>query len=198
MSQYKLTNVALIDLDGTVADYDAAMHRELLLLAAPGEVVDPKTFHEGAPPHLHARQRLIRNQPGFWRELPRIERGFEVVDVLREIGYQLTVLTKGPKTALSAWTEKAQWAQQHLPDANIAIVQDKAPYYGKILFDDFPPYFLSWLEVRPRGLVIALEHPHNKHIEHPNLLKFNGQNLRQVYEALQRAYDRAPGEGLTL
>jgi hypothetical protein len=59
--------------------------------------------------------------------------------------------------------------------------------YGKVLVDDWPDYFLPWLEVRPRGLVIAIKHPHNAHVEHPRLVIYDGSNLDQVRERMFKA-----------
>jgi 5'-nucleotidase len=188
MAETKDDRVALIDLDGTVADYDGAMQRELEKLRAPEE---PAVRYERDPPvHIENRSRLIRRQPGFWRELARIPLGFEVVDELRELGFMLHVLTAGPKSSMSAWTEKAEWCREHLPDAFVTVTQDKSLVYGRVLVDDWPPYFEKWLAVRPRGLVIAVAHEWNAHVTHPSVLRYTGKNRAELRAALKAAYDR--------
>lgn len=194
--------VANVDLDGTVADYDRRMQEELEKLRSPHEP-PPKNRSEADyddVPHMSARRLLIKSQPGFWRNLPRLELGFEVVDVLREVGFNINALTKGPKaeSVLPAWTEKAQWVAEHMPYASMTITQHKHRYFGRVLVDDWPAYFLPWLKVRPRGLVIAVAQPWNTaiHANHPNLIRYDGTNLAQVRGRAQRAFDRKSRESL--
>ena len=188
-------NYALVDLDGTVADFDSEMKRRLAPLCGPGEP-DYGDNYDDVPPYIKARRDLIKRQPGFWRGLPTIELGFDVVNCLRSAGFKLNVLTKCPKRNPMAWTEKVQWCVEFIPDASITLTEEKAIVYGKVLVDDYPPYFLPWLNVRPRGLVIAVSQPWNRDIEHPNLIRYNGSNLSQVAEAINRAHRRVGGQGL--
>jgi 5'(3')-deoxyribonucleotidase len=191
--------VALIDLDGTLADYDEAMRREMRAIQAPDE--SPfDSRHSPDAPHVDARRKLIHRQPGFWRDLQPISLGFEVVEELRALHFVLHVLTKGPTSTPSAWSEKLEWCQRHLPDATVTVTGDKSLVYGRVLFDDYPPFFLKWLAVRPRGLVVCLPHPWNEDFEkggareHPNVLRFDGTDRAALREALRRARDRMPGE----
>jgi hypothetical protein len=179
--------VALIDLDGSVADYDLAMNQALAELAAPGEP-------EGEGPWMKARRRLIKNQPGFWRNLPRLEEGFMVVELLKEIGFDLNVLSKGPFKATAAWSEKIEWCREHLGDTTVTITETKKRTYGRVLFDDWPPYITDWLSCRPRGLVVMLGHPWNQGFTHPNVVRVDRLNIHRELERirplLQAAYDR--------
>lgn len=198
--------VALIDLDGTIADYDAALTREMRLIQHPDEVPYSNRYEAGGARveinHVEARRKLIQRQPGFWRNLAPLPLGFEVVEELRALKFALHVLTKGPASTTSAWTEKADWCQKHLPDANVTVTQDKSLVYGRVLFDDFPPYFGPWLENRPRGLVVCLAHPWNEgfakggYQEHPNVLRYDGTNREELRARLQRVRDRQPREAL--
>ncbi len=211
-------NVALIDLDGTVADYDKALRDAMLTLQAPNEPPYEDRYTGGTePPYIEARRKMIQRQPGFWRNLERLERGFEVVDELRTIGFGLHVLTKGPQSKhddpraySGAWAEKLEWSRRHLPDATVTVSGEKSLVYGRVLFDDFPPYFTKWLDVRPRGLVICVAHPWNAQYgrgmpaearlhgpsERPRVIRYDGTDIIELREALRRAYERAPGEAM--
>src|SRR5690349_10958846 len=125
--------LALLDLDGTVADFDGAMRRELAKLRAPGEdaALDESKYED--LPHMSARRRLIKNQPGFWRNLEPLALGMTIARLLKEEGCRLHVLTKGPKHAPNAWTEKFEWCQEHLPNTAVTVSHDKSMVYGKIL-----------------------------------------------------------------
>ena len=57
-----------------------------------------------------------------------------------------------------------------MPLADVTVTHDKGLVYGKVLFDDYPPYIERWLEHRPRGKVLMLETPYNRSFSHPNVL----------------------------
>lgn len=168
-------NVALIDLDGTLADFDDTMHEQLKRLLSPGERL-PHDIHKSREPWLENRMDLIMRQPGFWENLPIIPSGFRVYRLLCELGYRPAVLTRGPGTKPLAWAEKVRWCQKHLPEVDITIVtRKKSLVYGKVLFDDYPPYIESWLEHRPRSKVLMLETQYNSGFMHPQVLRIARQ-----------------------
>lgn len=177
-------DVALIDLDGTTADFEGAMNRDMAKLTHPAEINPP--FSQDAP-WIKARRALIKNTPGWWANLPRIPRGFLMLQVLRECRYDLMVLTKGPESVPTSWAEKVEWAQEHIPDAGITLTQNKGLVYGRVLFDDWPPYIEGWLTWRPRGTVIMPDHPYNQDAfrDHPNVIRYHGEDdLDRIKERL--------------
>src|SRR5262249_50833587 len=87
--------IALFDLDGTLADYDAAMRRDMRLLQSPGEP-EWSAHVENEPEYLRERSSVIRRQPGWWENLDKYPPGFEILSVARELKFQCHVLTKGP------------------------------------------------------------------------------------------------------
>jgi 5'(3')-deoxyribonucleotidase len=196
--------VALIDLDSTLADYDSSLHYHMNRLRAPEEPVFTGRYESGGePPHIEARRKLIQAYPGFWRDMGRIPAGFEVADELTKAGFGLHVLTKGPKGTPTAFTEKKQWVDMHLPNVPLTIGGDKSLVYGKVLVDDFPHYFEAWLRVRPRGLVIAVAQPWNADYakggksEHSNVFRFDDKSSEPNHRAemralIQKAYSRQP------
>lgn len=184
--------IALIDLDGTLVDYDHAMKTQLELLASPGEVL-PEDIYGDETPHLLNRMSLIKRIPGFWRSLPKIETGMQVYDLLGELGYSRMILTKGPKRTTPAWTEKVDWCREHTPEAGITVIQHdkihKGLVYGKVLFDDYPPYIEQWIKWRPRGKVIMLDSVYNRDfLVHPQVLRIKRGAFRDVTEPLIREF----------
>jgi 5'(3')-deoxyribonucleotidase len=175
---------ALYDLDGTVADFDGAIRAEMEKLAAPGE----KSYYieqDDEPAHIRERRRLVKRQPGFWRNLPPFKLGMDVLAETLALGYQHMVLSKGPNSNPTAWAEKIEWVKQHLPpDVKITLTEDKGLVYGRVLVDDWPSYVTRWLRWRPRGLVIMPAHEWNVSFEHPQVIRYDGTNIGQVREAL--------------
>ena len=193
--------LALIDLDGTLADYDKAMRERMVAIQAPCEKPYVGRYEDDIePPYMEARRKLIQRQTGFWRNLERIPLGFEIIDELRGIGFPLHVLTTGPATTPSAWSEKVDGSREELPDALVTVTSDKSLVYGRVLVDDWPAYFTKWLIVRPRGLVVCVAHPWNIDFakggpkEHPSVLRYDGTNRTELRALLKRAHARKSGE----
>ncbi|MFY0571796.1 hypothetical protein ACN28E_49315 [Archangium lansingense] len=99
--------VALVDMDGTLCDYEGTMARDMEKLRSPGDpAVFPDDEHEN--PWVRERRSLIRRQSGWWRHLPKLKLGFDVLGELQAQHFEVHVLTKGPVAAPSAWTEKLE------------------------------------------------------------------------------------------
>lgn len=185
--------IANVDLDGTLADFDHSMYEKMVAMQAPseeplqpGDLLDPDRVF---PEYMEARMRSIKQQPGFWRELKPIPLGMEVLDLIRYHGFKINILTKGPRRNPPAWAEKLEWVHRHVPDApGITITLDKGLQYGRVLFDDWPPYIERWLQWRPRGWVLMLDHAGNRKFSHPQVLRVTGiGDLPAVRDLLQKA-----------
>lgn len=178
--------IALIDLDGTIADFDGAMQRELALLRGPEEAGDDNWMYEDVP-HIKARRRMIKKVPGFWRNLERLQAGFDILNILEDMTFTPHILSKGPANVSSAWAEKVDWCRANVPHIPIVLAEDKGLVYGKVLVDDWPEYVGRWIQWRPRGLVISVAQPWNTRIEElsPNIIRYNGRaDLPKVVERL--------------
>ena len=190
-------SIGLFDLDGSLADYDKAVLTGLARLQAPHEPLIDAVRPAFEIPHLYARIDLITREPGWWLNLEPIALGFQILELAKEIGFQIQVLTQGPKTNPLAWKEKVEWCQRHLgSDTDIHITRNKGLVYGKFLYDDYPVYMLRWLEHRPRGLGIMPVNSSNADFRHPQVVRWDGTNLDEVTESLQAAFHRPAGERL--
>ena len=195
-------DIALIDLDGTLADYDKAMYKSLLAIHSEYEPpLDVEHMHD-LPPAYDARRDLIKRVPGWWLDLEQFKLGFDVLDEVHALGFELHILTKGPRRVSQGWKEKVEWCNENIQyEVQIAIVSMKEYTYGKLLVDDFPPYCNAWLHRRPRGYVIAPAHSYNtldKFDEsvRARVLRYDGTNLEEVRALLKQIKDRKPGEAL--
>ncbi|HSX23261.1 MAG TPA: hypothetical protein VLE97_10860 [Gaiellaceae bacterium] len=181
--------IALFDLDGTLADFDASMRLKLAELRSPGE--DPETddtrFEEELP-YMKARRRLVKSQPGFWRDLAPIQLGFQLLEEAQAQRFLCKILTKSPRKIPAAASEKTEWCLRHVPDLPITQSEDKGLVYGKLLCDDWPEYIEQWLTWRPRGLVVAVAQRWNVGIDlrfPKNVVRFDGTNFAYVRERMQ-------------
>lgn len=175
--------ICLFDLDGTLANYDAQLLHDLNKIKSPNEPIITDTHFDGNPDWIEQRRHIITNQNGWFLNLKKFQLGFDILYICKEIGYKISILTKGPSTKYAAWSEKLQWCHKHLGKDEIegvTICHDKSLVYGNVLCDDYPPYIESWLKYRPRGLVIMPAHNFNKDYKHPNVIRYDGFNLLEI------------------
>ena len=183
--------VALFDLDGTLADFDTSMREHMQAIASPGEVafyVD----QDKEPAHIKERRRLVKSKPGFWRNLPRLDLGYQILRLCLKLEYKINVLSKAPQGQSNAWGEKYEWCRENLIRAfprhqiDVSLVQDKGLHYGAILVDDWPSYITRWLQFRPRGLVVMPAQEWNADFVHPQVIRAIPSNGDVVYDALEK------------
>lgn len=185
--------IALFDLDGSLADYAGAMRRDLEALRSDAEPpIGEDLWELEHIPALDRRMEQIKERPGWWRELPRIESGFEVLRLAKEIGFEINVLSKGPRRQARAWAEKLEWCanQPELENVDVHLTMNKGLVFGRVLYDDFPDYMNAWLEHRPRGLGIMPVTASNREYRHDNVVRWDRSNLQQVRAALEAAFIR--------
>lgn len=180
--------VALVDLDNTIVDHEGQLSKDLH--DALGD-----DLYKVSPKVREKVGYLIKNTPGWWENLQPLPFGMSIVDVLRDIGFELVICSKGPRRAIAAWTEKVAWVQRHLPEANIVLTQDKSLVYGRLLVDDWPEYIQPWLDVRPRGIVLMPATEANKNFKHPRVHRLKTYtDIHHVKPLLQKIFDRKGGE----
>ena len=73
---------------------------------SPGEE-PPKQFEKNLSPHIKEREKLIRSQPGWWLNLKKYQPGFDILEVVKNLGLKIVILSKPPKKGDNAWSEKA-------------------------------------------------------------------------------------------
>lgn len=171
--------LSLIDLDGTLADYDSAMVRDMELIRSPNEVMD-LTPHVSKVPHMKARAKMIRSQPNWWFDLLPLKAGFEIIDMLKKYNFDIHILTKAPHSVDEAWTDKIRWCKKYLPGIDVTITKHKELVNGAILVDDWVPYVDGWLKHRLDGLVILPIQRWNEYYTHKQAIHYNGTNMEEV------------------
>ena len=180
-------NIALFDMDGTICDHDQSLFEGLEALRGPKELVYRPPIKDDAPEYIKNRADLIRASESWWENLPRLQLGWNVLKIARELDYRIMILTQGPKKNPASWSGKKKWIDKNLgPDVDITITRDKGLVYGKVLVDDYPQYIERWLKWRERGLVIMPANESNKYFNHSQVIRYDGTNLEEVSKAMER------------
>ncbi len=199
-------------MDGTLFDYHGQLLRDLKSLQSPSEPEIEDLFAENTP-WIKRRMNFIKSRPGWWRDLPKLQLGWDVLNAAKALSYEIQILTKAPRTKkqsgdevfshyTAAWAEKVQCIDMHLgPNTTISMVSGKdeenkssakSGIYGRVLVEDFPEYLEGWLQYRPRGLGILIDNKSNAGYEHPSVIRYNGteESLAFVNRALNAAFKR--------
>ena len=195
----KIEDIALFDMDGTLCNYEKALSEELEKLRSPQEPQYNLPIRDHSPLYIRKRADIITASEAWWENLPRLQLGWDILEIAKNLDYRIMILTQGPRKNPSSWSGKKKWIDRNLgPDVDLTITRDKGLVYGKILVDDFPRYIEGWLKWRSRGIVIMPANNLNKHFMHPNVIRYDGTNLDRVKEALALAKQRESGEILDL
>ena len=186
----QIENIALFDMDGTLCDYELALKKSLEELSSPKEPQIVFPIKDNAPEYLRNRTNLIRKSEEWWTDLPKLQLGWDILEIAKELDYRIMILTQGPRKNPAAWSGKKRWMDKNLPDTDITITRDKGLVYGKILVDDFPDYIERWLQWRKRGLVIMPANNSNQSYKHPQVIRYDGANLQEAKETMLKAKQR--------
>ena len=194
-----MKKIALIDMDGTLCDYDKAFLRDLKEISTPDELKIIEN-HNGSLwnmckkyPLFEKRRHIITNQNEWWLKLEKIDKNFKILNYLYELDFNIQILTKGPYRKPFAWHEKVKWIKDNIAiPVSMNIVTSKGLFYGAVLFDDHTPYVSEWLDNRPRGLAIIPQDNSNKHYNHPNSIMYDGtdESFNGVTDRLKEVLDR--------
>lgn len=183
--------IALFDMDGVLCDYEKQLAEDLEKLRAPCEKQIKEVFGKDIPPHVKNRMHLIKNNTSWWASLPKYKLGWDIFKLAKKIGFRTIILSKNPGYNPEALTGKKIWVENNMgKDMEVILTADKGVVYGRILVDDYPEFAKRWLEHRPNGIVIMPESSLNKSFKHPQVIKYNGRNIKQVQEAMKKAYSR--------
>ena len=177
--------IALMDLGGTLCDCDARLRDGLARLDGAHDPAGDES-PEVAAAHQESRRRLVMAAPGFWRDLPPLAVGFELLELVRELGFSVHVVTKGPHDVPAAWADKVRWCRRHLPGVPVVVTDSKTLVFGHVLIDDWPPYVADWQRQWPDALAVMPVQPWNHDLPvGARELRYDGANRVEVRGALR-------------
>jgi 5'-nucleotidase len=177
--------VALVDLGDTLVDCTPAWRAALARIRKQGER-DGDYALLPLPPYLEERRQAVMSTPGFWRELRPRAAGVELLGLLRDAGFHVHILTKGPYDAPHVWADKVAWCRAHLPYVPVIVADDKTRIHGDVLVDDWLPYVERWQRQWPTGLAIVPAQPWNiEAASRPRCIRDDGADRGAITAALR-------------
>lgn len=182
--------IALFDMDGTLFDFDLALKEGLDKIRSPGEP-DVKIHFNDNPDYVKNRISLIMGYESWWENLPKLKLGWDILEIVKTLDYQVHILTQSPKKNPAAWSGKKKCIDKNLgEDFDVTLTRNKGLVYGKVLVDDYPEYIEKWLAWRKRGLVIMPANDYNKNYSNSQVIRYDGSNLEEVREALVKVKNK--------
>lgn len=146
----------LLDMDGVLADFDAALFRDTAHFIDWPQV-SLNREHRFCTDVLSSRnakrvRRFIEETP-FFRDLPVIPGAKEGVDAMLSAGWDVWVCSKPLEANATCASDKMEWIKRHFPElvGKVILAPKKSMVKGDILLDDAhkPADFheASWLPV---------------------------------------------------
>lgn len=175
--------IALVDLDGTLADCAGEIRRRLNVNPEAADFVQQQALGAPTADEIAHRQWKVMSEPGFWLRLDPIAHGLALLSMLQDLDFETFILTKGPGNIAAAWTEKFAWCRRHAPGCKVIIAEEKSLVDGHLYVEDWPPYLHAWQQRHPTGHVILPNQPWNTDVEIgqlPNAIRYDGSNLGAV------------------
>jgi 5'-nucleotidase len=182
-------NVVLVDMDGVLADFDAAVLQRLPVSAR----IARAHFYiaQDYPQHI-AHVEDITSHPEFFRNLPLVDNALQGWQRLIDAGYQPRICSAPLSRNQEAVKNKLAWLRRHfVPRFGERVVSEaiidktKSRYDGLALIDDRPEVDTN--NGRATWRHIVFDQPYNKHS--PAALRLRGwddPHLEDILEAARR------------
>jgi 5'-nucleotidase len=191
MSKRPGDNVVLVDMDGVLADFDAAVLGQL-----------PPVIDRVARTHFYIAQdypghvahvEYITRHPDFFKNLPLVDNALQGWQRLIDAGYNPRICSAPLSSNQQSVRGKLAWLRRHLVPrfgegvvTDAIIAKDKYNYSGLALIDDRPEVDTNNGHATWRHIVF--DHPYNRHSSAG--LRIQGWDDPQLEEILEAARRR--------
>lgn len=187
--------IVLVDMDGVLADFDAAFHDTVREqhphIAMLDPLPDPPSFYasQAYPGVYNAELRAISDAEHFFARLPVMPGALEGWQRIMDEGYQPQICSSPIRSNPYSKREKLGWLEEHLAPVfgswvveTAIITSEKFRQKGDVLIDDRPDMpnaaMASWQHV-------VFDQPCNRHVETD--LRLQGWNDPNLGSILRKA-----------
>lgn len=183
--------VVLVDMDGVLADFDAAFHEAVREQYPHATMLDPlpdpPSFYasQAYPGQFQSELRAISDAEHFFARLPVMPDAVEGWQRIIDEGFQPQICSSPIKSNPYSKVEKLGWLEEHLAPVfgswvveTAIITSEKFKHPGAVLIDDRPDMpnsaLASWQHV-------LFDQPCNRHVETDlRLSSWNDPNLGSI------------------
>jgi 5'-nucleotidase len=186
-------NVVLVDMDGVLADFDAAVLHGIPVI----ERVARTHFYiaEDYPQHV-ANVEQITSHPEFFRDLPLVDNALQGWQRLIDAGYRPRICSAPLSRNPEAVQGKLAWLRRHfVPRFGERVVSEaiidtmKSRYDGAALIDDRPEVDTN--NGRATWRHVVFDQPYNKHSRAALRIRgWDDPHLEDILEAARRNSSR--------
>jgi 5'-nucleotidase len=195
MADHRRDDVVLVDMDGVLADFDAAVLNQL---PAHIERVARTNFYISKDYPTHAQHvRDITSQPDFFLDLPLVDNALAGWQRLIDAGYQPRICSAPLSRNSHSVRNKLAWLDRHfvpqfgdLVVTNAIIDKRKYRYDGLALIDDRPEVDSN--DGQARWLHVVFDRPYNR--DSTAALRIHGWDDPDLEDTLAAARERCTGE----
>jgi 5'-nucleotidase len=161
--------VVLLDQDGPLADFDAAIDEILLSLGLDSDILQRTTWHTSQDIERCYGLKAARavqdsvHADGFFRTLPVKAGSVAAVHMLEQAGCEVFVCTAPSLLNSSCSSDKMLWIAEHFPSLRrkVVVSKDKTLVRGHALIDDKPEVVGA---LTPVWQHVLFETPGNAHV----------------------------------
>ncbi|HSW37131.1 MAG TPA: hypothetical protein VLG37_02045 [Candidatus Saccharimonadales bacterium] len=188
----------LVDMDGVIANLDAAIEKELQAKRPSLRPVRPRSnfyIMEDYPAAIHGLIESIFRTPGLYRHLDVVKGALNGWYAITEAGYQPRICSSILPENPTCQADKLSWLEEHMvPHFGYSIIseaifdRDKSKYPALALIDDKPEIRVSQ---PPLWTHIVFDAPYNQNSSSPiRLYGWDDPNLTPLLDYL-RSNDEA-------
>jgi len=180
-----MTRIALLDVDGVVADFTGTLLRTLGSSLTPADITEYDIFRLLGDQREQAY--AICQDEEFWRRLDVIPGAAEGVEKLRSEGYSVYWVTSPWYTCKGWYLARGAWLKEHFgtPYRHMLPLSEKAMVDGDVFIDDRPDMVVAWWARRGDGVSLLYDQPYNEKIDFvvefaPTLPRFTWAGYRDA------------------
>lgn len=130
----------------------------------------------------------VLNAPGFFADLPIMPGCQKYFQKLVDEGYDITILTKDPRSSDFAVRDKRIWVAKYFPNfdtSNITYAHKKHQVCADVLFDDAPYNLEPWMRKQKHGISATITYEYNKHVDVDWRFDDKRTAWKEFYEAVK-------------
>ena len=149
----------LIDVDGVVADFKAAVLDELQLEDTHPEDWD---FIDKLKPEDKEEADALLEDLEFWGGLPLVDGAKKAIRYLRAFGHEIVWVTSPWSSCIGWETARRSWIKKNFGSDDVVVTSSKHHIDGDVFIDDKPENVEAWKKAHPNKKAFIYDQTYNR------------------------------------